>query len=258
MVRIAEGLGAKVTRFTRSPDDGFALDPDRVGRAITERTRVVVVTNVHNPTGARATDDVLGAVARVAARRGVTLLVDEVYAPLDAMCGPGGVWPGSARKLGANVVVTSSLTKAYGLGSHRIGWVLGPPDVVTRAEDAQTSNLGHLPASWAAIGAAAFDHLPALAERARDLLAGKRARVEAWVKTQPHLTWSAPDAGLYGLATDARGGDLRAKIERGAAEHDVLAVPGVFFEMPSAVRIAWSIDGARLDEGLARLARALA
>jgi aspartate/methionine/tyrosine aminotransferase len=257
MYRIAEGLGAKVTRFERPIEERFALDPDRIARAISSRTRVVALTNLHNPGGVRASDEAIRAVAAIAERHGAHVLVDEVYAPFDAMCDPGGSWTGSARRLAPNIVVTSSLTKVYGLGAHRVGWMLAPSEVIARGEDAQISNLGHPPLSWAALGAVAFERLPVLAERARALLAGKRARVETWVAEQPHLRWSAPREGLFGFAVDDRGEDLTERIERAAHASGVLVAAGTFFGLPNGFRLSWSIDGRKLDEALARLGRVL-
>ena len=161
--RIAEGLGARIRWFERPPGERFALDPGRIEAAITPHTRVVALTNLHNPGGVRSAAETLRAAARISERNGAHLLVDEVYAPFDAMCDAGGRWGGSARLLAPNVVVASSLTKVYGLGAHRVGWMLGPPEVIARAEDALLCNLGHAPASWSALGEAAFEHLPAIA-----------------------------------------------------------------------------------------------
>lgn len=254
MYRIPEGLGAHVTWFDRPAREGFALDPDSIARAITPRTKVVALTNLHNPGGVRAPDEAIVAIAKAAARHGAHVLVDEVYAPFDAMCDAAGIWRASARVLAPNVIAVSSLTKAYGLGAHRIGWVLGPADVVARAEDAQMSNLGHLPFSWANLGVAAFENLPALAARARALLGEKRERVASWVESRPHLVWSAPQEGLFGFAIDPRRGDLTEAIERAARDVGVLVAPGSFFGVPNGFRLAWSIEGDYLDEGLRRLA----
>jgi aspartate/methionine/tyrosine aminotransferase len=267
MWRIAEGLGARVVRFARPPAERFALDPSRVAAAITDRTRLVVVSNLHNPGGVRAGDDTLREVAQIAAARGAHLLVDEVYAPFDDLASPEAddsgraSWAGSARRLGANVVVASSLTKGYGLGAHRIGWVLGPPDVASRAEDALVSNFGHVPLAYPSFAVHAFDRLAALAARARDDLRGKRDTVAAWVAARPDLEWSAPTSGLFGFVTVTRGApdlDLRPLLERGARDHGVLVVPGVFFGVPRGFRLAWALDRARLPEALDRLGQVLA
>src|SRR5271154_6214446 len=92
LTRIAEGVGARVVTFERPAGERFALDPDRIARAMTPRTRVVAVSNLHNPSGVRADADSLRAGARVAGSHGAVLLVDEVYAPFDALVDRGGVF----------------------------------------------------------------------------------------------------------------------------------------------------------------------
>ncbi len=257
LVRIAEGVGARVVAAPRDASAGFAIDPDRIARAMTPRTRAIVVTNLHNPSGARASDDVLRAVARVAESRGAFLVVDEVYSAFDRFVDAAGVFRGSARKLAPNVVTVSSLTKCYGLGPERIGWVLGPPEIIERAGDALTASTGVLPRCHAQVALTAFAQLPVLAERSRKLLAGKRERVAAWV-TARRLGWSGPTEGIFGLVTVPGRGDLTPAIEQAAREHQVLVAAGAFFGLPSSFRIAWSIDDDMLDEALERLTLALA
>jgi len=256
LTRIAEGVGARVVCFERPSGDRFALDPDRIARAMTPRTRVVAVSNLHNPSGVRADADSLRAAASVAESRGAVLLVDEVYAPFDALVDDGGVFRGSARRLAPNVVAVSSLTKCYGLGSHRIGWLLGPVDVVARAENAITASCGMLPLVHAHLALHAFARVARLAERARALVSGKRARVARWVEAEG-LAWSAPTEGLFGLVTMPGAGDLTAAIERAAREREVLVAAGSFFGVPGGFRLAWSAPDDALDEGLGRLAEAL-
>jgi len=256
LTRIAEGVGARVVQFERPAGDRFALDPDRIARAMTPRTRVVAISNLHNPTGVRADDDSLRGAARVAESRGAVLLVDEVYAPFDRLVDEGGVFHRSARHLAPNVVAVSSLTKCYGLGSHRIGWLLGPADVVARAEDTITASCGMLPLVHAHTARHAFARTAMLADRARALLAGKRARVAEWVEAEG-LAWSAPTEGLFGLVTIPGAGDLTTAIERAAREREVLVAAGSFFGIPDGFRLAWSTSNEALEEGLGRLAEAL-
>jgi aspartate/methionine/tyrosine aminotransferase len=254
----AESLGARIVRFERVAAARYAIEPERVARAITRRTRVVAISSLHNPTGVRASDDQIRETARVCAARGAHLLVDEVYAPFDGLTDGAGVFRGSARKLAPNVVAVASLTKCYGLGAHRIGWLLGPRDVVARAEDVVTTTCGHLPVGHATLGAHALARVDLLAARARSLVAGRRAQVEAWLATRPDLDWSAPDAGTFGLATSRRAGELLPVLEAGAKEHGVLVSAGTFFGIPNGFRLSWaSLGGAELDEALARLGRVL-
>jgi aspartate/methionine/tyrosine aminotransferase len=256
--RIAEGVGARVTWFDRSAQTSFALDPASVAHAITPRTRVVALSNLHNPSGVRADDAALREIARIAQTHGAHVLVDEVYAPFDSLCDARGVWGKSARHLAPNIVAVGSLTKCYGLGAHRVGWVLGPRDVIARGEDALIASVGHAPLPWMAIAVRAFERLPAFAEWSRASFAGKRARVEAWVAARQHLAWSAPREGLFGVAIDTRtSGDITERIERGIRDHDVIVAPGAYFGAPNGFRLAWSLDASKLDEALARLDRVL-
>jgi aspartate/methionine/tyrosine aminotransferase len=255
--RIAEGMGLSVRTFERPAAERFPLDPERVARAITPATAVVVVTNLHNPGGVRASDEALRAVAAVAAERGATLLVDEVYAPFDALVDGSGVFRGSARKLAPNVVTVGSLTKVYGLGPNRFGWVLGPAEVIARAADAITASAGMLPLAHAHLGLRAFASILDLARRTRAEIAGKRARVGEWVAAHG-LTWSAPDAGLFGFVRTPAAGDLTATLEAAAEKGEVLVAPGSFFGVPDGFRISWSAPGDVLDEGLVRLGGVLA
>jgi aspartate/methionine/tyrosine aminotransferase len=256
LVRIGAGAGARVVQVPRDAGEGFALDPERFERATTPRTRAIVVTNLHNPSGVRTGDGVLRAVARVAERAGALLVVDEVYAAFDTFIDERGVFQGSARKLAPNVVAVSSLTKCYGLGPDRIGWLLGPKEVVGRAGDALIASAGMLPRSHATMGCAAFSRLPELAARSRRMLSGKRDRVAAWVASHG-LTWSAPKEGIFGLVRVPGRDDLTSAIERAARQRQVLVAAGSFFGLPDAFRIAWSLPSELLDEGLERLAEAL-
>jgi aspartate/methionine/tyrosine aminotransferase len=256
LIRIAEGVGARVTRFSRDPLTNFALDPERIARAMTSRTRVVAITNLHNPSGCRASDELLRAAADVAETGGAHLLVDEVYAPLDALVNDRGVFEGSARRLAPSVVAVSSLTKCYGLGAERIGWLLGPTEVLARAEDAMMACCGQLPLAHAHVALHAFGQIGYLAGRARAGLAEKRLRVAAWVDSQK-LAWSAPAEGLFALVTIPGAGDLTPTLERAARDLEVLVAAGAFFGVPNGFRVAWSAPPDVLDSGLARLAEAL-
>lgn len=258
MIVAAQAAGGIVRRFDRGSSCAYAVDPERVFAKLTPKTRVVAITNLHNPSGVRASDEAICAVAKRLEAQNGFVFVDEVYAPFDHLVGADGVFFGTARRLAPNVVTTASLTKTYGLGPQRVGWVLGPPRVIERAHDAVVASAGMLPLSWAHRGVLALEHVAALAERTRLLLGGKRARVAAWMKARPHLSWSDPQAGLFGFALVAGADDLRPVIERGMDEHDVIVAPGSFFGVPNGFRLGWSLPEAQLDEALVRLDRVLA
>ena len=254
LTRTAEGLGAIVRTYERRADEGFAISPERVAAAITPRTRVIAVTNLHNPSGVRVPDATLRELAAIAAARGAYLLVDEVYAPFDDLP-EDGVFRTSARKLAPNVIAVASLTKCYGLGMHRIGWLLGPPEIVEGAMNATIATVGHLPLSHAARGEIATKNIGALAKRAKAVLAGKRVIATQWAATLPGATWSAPTSGLFGLVTLEGESDLLPRIESWANDHGVLVGAGAFFGIANGFRLSWaSLPPPRFEEALAKLA----
>lgn len=250
LFRVAEGLGASARTFPRREADRFAVDPEIVAARMGPKTRAIVVSNLHNPSGVRIPNDVLLDLARIAEARGAYLVVDEVYGAFDDLLDPK-----SARHVADNVVTVSSLTKCYGLGMHRVGWLLGPPEIALRAQDAALSTFIHLPSTHAAFGIAAFAQLSHFAERARAIVGEKRRVAERWIGSFPEARWSAPAAGLFGLVSLPGREDLLPSIERLAETAGVLVGAGRFFGAPHAFRLSWaSCDEGRFEEGLARLA----
>jgi aspartate/methionine/tyrosine aminotransferase len=251
--RVAEALGARVRRFARLGREGYRMDPARIAGAITPATKAVVVSSPHNPSGVHASDDELRALAEAVRERGAYLVVDEVYREL---CAPGT----SARPLGPNIIALSSLTKAFGLGWARAGWILAPPELVPVLQGATIHVAGELPRMTGSIGAHAFGRIDELLGRGRSFTLPGRDRVLAFAaKHAGELGFVHPAVGVpFGFFEDLAGRDLQPMIERGAAEEGVLVVPGAYFGVPAGFRLSWtSLAGDRLDEALGRLERAL-
>lgn len=250
LVRIAEGFGARVIPFVRTP----AINVAEVVAAITPKTRLVVISNLHNPTGALLDDAAILALANAIAP--IPLLIDEVYRDLVEPDGKRGV---TAFHLASNIIVTSSLTKVYGLPWLRAGWVLAPAPVAATIRTSVLHTVGAL--SWALASASlrAIGMIEELHTRSRlirahdDDGAGKLA---AWVAARPHLSWTRGRASIFGFVIDTRGRDARPWIERAISDERVIVAPGEFFGFPAGFRIRYgALDHAILDEGLRRLGR---
>ena len=127
LLAIAEYLGAKIKRFPRRFEDDFEIDIVELEKQITPRTRVIALTNLHNPSSELVEEATLRKIGELARDVGARVLVDEVY--LEAMFENS---PPSAVSLGPEFVVTSSLTKGYGLSGLRCGWILADPEVAKR------------------------------------------------------------------------------------------------------------------------------
>ena len=251
LVDAALYLGARVTRFARREEDAYALDPAAIRRALTPRTRLIVVTNLHNPSSALAGEGVLREIARLAREAGARLLVDEVY--LDAAYEET---PRSAFHLGPEVVVTSSLTKVYGLSGLRCGWILAEP-ALARAMD-QLNNLfaagGVYPGE--VLSLAAFENLEWIRARARRTVEADRALLDGFLDTQTAV--SAPRT-RFGTTAFLRllVGEIEPFAARLRAEFRTSVVPGRFFEMPNHFRIGMGVNSAMFAEGLRRIGQAL-
>ena len=251
LLTVGAYLGAKIERFPRAFDAGFQVDPREIERAITPRTRVVVITNLHNPTGVRTSDAALRLVGEIARSHGATVLVDEVY--LEACFDPAAQ---SAFHLGPNFVVTSSLTKAYGLSGLRCGWILASPLLAERMW--RLNDLfGVIPAHAAErLSVVALDHLPEIAAAAKALLDANRARVNQFLDSRDDVFAVRPEAGTIVFPRLAHGrADAFCQLLR--EKYDTSVVPGHFFEMPDFFRLGYSVEAETLENGLQRIASAL-
>jgi len=253
LVRIAEGLRARVIPFVRDLDRASAINLDELKKSLTPRTRLVVVSNLHNPTGHALTDDAIRALAAAVAP--VTLLVDEAYRDmLDATAS-------TAFHLAPNIVTASSLTKVYGLPWARAGFVLAPAKIAAKVATAALHSVGAV--SWALASASihAFDRIEELHARSRLARANDAialAKLTAWVRERPYLSFTPGRASIFGFVVDTRGRDARSWIERAIDEEGVVVAPGSFFGFPAGFRVRYgAMDHAVLDEGLLRLGRVL-
>src|SRR5205809_1291356 len=183
MLDIAHYLEANVKRFRRPEENGWAIDPVEVRRWITPKTRLVAITNLHNPTSGLTPDSVLSEIGDIARSIRALVLVDEVY--LDAVYENT---PRTSFHLGSEFVVTSSLTKVYGVSGLRCGWILAQPDLawkMRRLNDLYSAT-GVYPGELLSV--AAFQHLDLLCERARRIVDADRKFLRDFLKKQSALS----------------------------------------------------------------------
>jgi aspartate/methionine/tyrosine aminotransferase len=248
----ARHIGANVTHFARREENGWAVDPAEIRRAISAKTKLVVVTNPHNPSSVLAPDAALREAADVAASVGATLLVDEVY--LDAVYENT---PRSSFHLAPNVVVTSSLTKVYGVSGLRCGWIFAQPDLARRMW--QLNNLFAATAVHPSeiVSVAAFEHLDILRDRARRIVEADRAALAPFLDLHPHLAAVRTNFGTTCFIR-LKSGKADEFLTRLRAEQETSAVPGRFFGAPDHFRIGMGANHEMFVEGLRRIGLALA
>jgi aspartate/methionine/tyrosine aminotransferase len=253
LVDAARFLGLVVRRFPRRSEEGFRLEPAAVAAAITPKTRIVVITNHHNPSNAFASEETLRAVGEIAGSVGARVLVDEVYREALAVLGRP---TRSAFHLGPQFIATSSLTKAYGLGGLRCGWALADPDLVRRLW--RLNDLfGVVPAHPAErLSVVAIEHLDRVAARARALLETNRNAVNRFLASRADLAARPVEGGMITFPRLLRG-DVDGLCARLRDRYDTTVVPGLFFGLPDHFRLALGCAPPALAAGLERLGRAL-
>jgi aspartate/methionine/tyrosine aminotransferase len=248
----ARMLGANVRFFERRFEEGYALDPGRIEAALSSRTRLVILSSPHNPSGALAAAPTLSALARLAEARGFHVLVDEVYRE----CVPEDRRPLSAATLSPNFVASNSLTKSYGLSSLRCGWTLASPEMTRKIRRARDVVDGNAPVPVDRLAVLAFASLPSLAARARALIAANGRLLEAFLASRADLECVPSSATIaFPRFRDARDSALFA--ERLFREEGVAVVPGSFFDEPAHFRISFGGSTEALARGLEAIARCL-
>jgi aspartate/methionine/tyrosine aminotransferase len=244
-------LQAEVRRLPRRPESGFALDPAEIERAVTPRTRLIVITNLHNPSSAFADEANLRSIGEIARHVGARVLVDEVY--LDAAF---EIAPRSAFHLGSEFVITNSLTKVYGLSGLRCGWVLAEPELTRRMwllNDLFGVNQAH-PAER--ISVIALQNFEKIRSWSRALLDRNRRLVNEFLATRKDLEVRPLQFGTV-VFPRLLTGSVDSFCELFREKYDGTVVPGSFFEMPDHFRLGIGGESDALAASLERLGAAL-
>jgi aspartate/methionine/tyrosine aminotransferase len=251
LIDLANYFRVDLKRFHRREENDWAIDTDEIRRAVSNRTKLIILTNPHNPTSAIMPDEIPEEIGRIAEGVGAHVLVDEVYLDTDYAGRPR-----SSFHLGSRFVITNSLTKAYGLSGLRCGWILSEPALAGRIRkfnDIFSATPVH-PGEFLSV--AAFKKLPLLRQRAKALVDADRATLTQFVARAETLSVIPTSSGTT-FFPRLRTGETEKFVERLRDEFETSVVPGRFFEMPDHFRIGMGVDNAMFAEGLSRIGRAL-
>jgi aspartate/methionine/tyrosine aminotransferase len=255
---LARAFGASIVDWplttVRRPDGSWRwqLDADALERLVTPRTKMIVICNPNNPTGARFDDADLDRVAAIASRHGTWILADEIYrgAERDGRETPS-MWGRTDR-----VVITSGLSKAYGLPGLRIGWVVAPPSLVASL----WSYHDYTTISPSALSDVLARHALEPARRTRILARTRRILNEnfpimaSWLDAHGALfSYAPPDAGAIVYVRYHHAINSTALVTELRKEKSVLIVPGDHFGMDGYLRIGYGDERGYMSEGLNRL-----
>jgi aspartate/methionine/tyrosine aminotransferase len=231
----------------------WTLDAAALRRAVTRRTKVVLVCNPNNPTGAVLDEDEMQEIVAAARRVGAWIVADEIYRGAERA---GGALTPTFWGRYERTVVTGGLSKAFGLPGLRIGWALAPPSLVQKIwirHDYTTLTPGMLSDRLAA---AALEpaRRDAILARTRDIVRRQWPRLESWLRGHEEVfEWTPPVAGAIALARYRLPVSSAALVERIRREQSVLLVPGDMLGAGRSLRFGFGYDIERTLAGLARI-----
>jgi len=257
---IVRFAGATPVFIPTRAEEGFQLMAAAVERAITPRTRMLIVNSPNNPSGAVIPPAEFARIYEACRARGVWLLSDECYSHFTY----GSARPFSVAGLAdskPHVIIIGSLSKTFAMTGWRMGYALGPRpliDAICKLQSQSTSNPTSI-SQYAAIEAMHGSMEPCkamLAEYAR-----RRERVLAGLAAIPGITCAAPEGAFYVFPNieKALGGPVGANSLEAARNllhtAHVAVVPGDAFGMPGHLRVSYATSTERIEEGLRRLTR---
>jgi len=251
LLAVAEYLGARIKRFQRRFEDRFAIHVDALADQITPQTRLIVLTNLHNPSSALVDNKTLKKIGVLAGQIGARVLVDEVY--LEAIVDHP---PPSAISLGSEFVATSSLTKGYGLSGLRCGWILAEPALANQMRRLDDIFGASAPNVMERLSVRAIAQLPKIAARAKLILETNRKTLSAFFNSRDDVEVVPTKFGTTSFPRLPK-----VNVENFCAllleKYDTAVVPGRFFESPQHIRIGMCCEPDKFSAGVERLGQAL-
>lgn len=251
LLAVARHLGAKIKRFPRRFEDGFNIDVDALENQISNKTRLIVLTNLHNPSSVLVDEETLERIGSLARKVGARVLVDEVY--LEAFFEHA---PTAAISVGPEFVVTSSLTKGYGLSGLRCGWILAEAELATKIRQLDDIFAASAPLVMEQLSVMAIAQLGKIAARAKLILETNRRTMAEFLRTRSDLESVSPKVGTTSFPR-LRNVDVESFCAVLLNKYETAVVPGRFFESPQHIRIGLCCEPENFSAGIKRVGNAL-
>ncbi|UCE40956.1 MAG: pyridoxal phosphate-dependent aminotransferase [Candidatus Aminicenantes bacterium] len=250
ILSVPEALEARVKRLDRKYEQAYGLSLEEFQSILTPATKLVLLTNLHNPSGVLFSRSFLSEAVLSAQEKGIPVVIDEIY--LEFMDSEP-----TAFHLADNVLVISSLTKVFGLGHLRCGWVLAQPELVKRMR--RIIDYIHVEGTFIGekIAHQMFAHLDTIKSKNKALIEENMSTVKDLIDRETSLSWVEPAGGVVcfpRIETGLTGDELAKKLR---TDHDTAIVPGSFFERPQHFRIGFGGDSDNLVKGLAHIREVL-
>jgi aspartate/methionine/tyrosine aminotransferase len=254
---LARGFGAVLKPFWLRESLGWAPDLDELRRLVTPKTKLIIVTNPNNPTGAVLGSEAMMGIIELADSAGAWIIADEVYQGAEREGPTSPSFWGKYKR----AVIVNGLSKAYGLPGIRIGWIIGPEDFIMKTwpyHDYTTISPSVLSDRLARIALSPAKRQKTL-RRTKDILRVNYPHLESWLKNQDGIfSFIPPQAGAIAFVRYNLDINSTTLATRLIHEKSTLIVPGDHFEMDHHLRLGYGAEPEYLKKGLARVGEMLA
>lgn len=244
---IPESIGADVRILRLREENAWLPDLDELRDHVSGGAKLVAINNPNNPTGSLMDRAMLEKIVAICADAGAWLLCDEVYRGIDQH---GGGTTASIADLYDRGISTGSMSKAFSLAGLRLGWAVGPTELMhelTVHRDYNTISVGMVDDLLAAI---ALESADAVLERSRSITRTNLATLAAWVDQQPHISWIKPLSGTTALLKHDLPMTSRELCVDLVESTGVMLTPGSVLGMEGYLRIGYANSPEILSEGL--------
>jgi len=251
LVSLPKYFNASVKRFDRNPDQRYQPDPSQIEELVTDQTKLIILSNLHNPSGVLIDEPVLWQLIDIAEKYNCHILIDEVY--LEFLY-PNG--ERTAAKYSDNIITTRSLTKAFGLDYLRVGWIIAESITAERIRKLQDLFMTTMASPSEQLGLMALEKADPILDKNISLLDYNFQLVDEFVDQHSSLSWHKPSYGSIGFV-NYTGGSVDLLADHLLENYQTLIAPGHFFGDPDCFRIGWSIPTEKLEKGLENLGKVI-
>ncbi len=250
LLAVTGAFDAQVMRLPRRFEQGYGFSLEEFESLLTPRTKFVLLTNLHNPSGVLLSRSFLEQMAHLAGAKNIHIVVDEIY--LEFLEDEP-----TAFDLSDNVIIISSLTKVFGLGHLRCGWVLAQPELAKKMRriidyiNVEGTYIGER------IAHQMFNHLDHIKKKNKETVEKNKAMVKDMIHQEQSLKWVEPADGVVcfpRIESGLTGDELAVRLR---ARYDTAVVPGRFFERPQHFRLGFGGDSRVLAKGLENIRKVL-
>lgn len=256
--------GGRTVPVASTIDDGFRVTVEQLDAAWTPATKLLVFVNPSNPSGAVYPPDEVRAIARWALDRGVWILSDDIYEHLVYPPYPYATIPDVAPEATSCLVQAGGVGKAFAMTGWRIGWLVGPAEIVKAAAAYQSHTTGHVSNIAQAAALAALTTCRDAPAEFRRVLDRRRRRMTELLGEIDGIRVLEPRGAFYvfpevsGLfGRTLAGQPVRTSLELSElliTHSHVATVPGEAFGQPGHLRLSYALDDATLESGITRIA----